>query len=120
VGATCYARSFIGVIRQVARLPLLTLCRSVHFRCWRSTGRVAAVPALPVPVSPIVGPGFTGLPSRSPAKHLLLGCICVRLRCILCAALSLAGTRRFVPDSLLEEAGFELSVPPAGAGLFRR
>jgi hypothetical protein len=26
---------------------------------------------------------------------------------------------RFAPDSSLEEAGFELSVPPAGAGLFR-
>ena len=45
-----------------------------------------------------------------------IGCICVRLRCILCAALRLPGSRRFVPDSLLEESGFELPVPPAGAG----
>ena len=40
-----------------------------------------------------------------------IGRICVRLRCILCAALRLPGSRRFVPDSLLEEAGFELVVP---------
>jgi hypothetical protein len=37
-------------------------------------------------------------------------CICVRLRCILCAALRLAGSRRFVPDSLLEGSGFEPEV----------
>ena len=30
------------------------------------------------------------------------------------------GEIRFAADSLVEEAGFELSVPPAGAGLFRR
>jgi hypothetical protein len=27
---------------------------------------------------------------------------------------------KFAVDSLLEQRGFELSVPPAGAGLFRR
>jgi hypothetical protein len=39
-----------------------------------------------------------------------IGCICVRLRCILCAALRLPGSRRFVPDSLLEGDGFEPSI----------
>jgi hypothetical protein len=43
-----------------------------------------------------------------------IGCICVRLRCILCAALRLPGSRRFVPDSLLEEEGFELLVASQG------
>jgi hypothetical protein len=36
-----------------------------------------------------------------------------------CAA-DLFAKVRFAVDSPLEEAGFELSVPPAGAGLFRR
>src|ERR1700746_3368499 len=39
-----------------------------------------------------------------------IGCVCVRLRCILCAALRLPGSLRVVPDSLLEGDGFEPSI----------